>query len=147
MNQPDGAGRGETSVLTAVLGAAGEIQRRLDAAVDAHGLSLSKLGVLEALVARGGTLSLGQVASALQCVRSNVTQLMDRLEAEGLVRRAADPGDRRGTLAVITEEGRRRYEAASRAKSAAEEALLLALPEGSRGELVQLLEALRRQAP
>ena len=32
----------------------------------------------------------------MTCVRSNITQLMDRLEADGLVRRIDDPSDRRG---------------------------------------------------
>ena len=42
-------------------------------------------------------------------MKSNVTQLVDRLEADGLVTRAADPSDRRSRLAVITEMGKSAY--------------------------------------
>ena len=34
-----------------------------------------------------------------------MTQLVDRLEADGLVRRVADPTDRRSVKAEITDEG------------------------------------------
>jgi len=45
----------------------------------------------------------------LACVKSNVTQLVDRLEADGLVERAPDPNDRRSRLAMLTERGRKAH--------------------------------------
>ena len=42
-------------------------------------------------------------------MKSNVTQLVDRLEADGYVSREADPNDRRSKLAVITAAGRKAY--------------------------------------
>jgi DNA-binding MarR family transcriptional regulator len=36
----------------------------------------------------------------MTCVRSNITQLVDRLEADGLVRRVDHPSDRRGVMAA-----------------------------------------------
>jgi DNA-binding MarR family transcriptional regulator len=45
------------------------------------------------------------LAECQQCARSNITQLIDRLETEGLVRRVDDPADRRGVRAEITPEG------------------------------------------
>ena len=56
-------------------------------------------------------MSLGELASRLSCVRSNMTQLVDRLEAEGLARRVDDPEDRRGVKAEITALGRQRQAA------------------------------------
>ena len=44
----------------------------------------------------------------LTCVRSNVTQLIDRMQVDGLARRVPDPLDRRSTGAVLTEKGRQR---------------------------------------
>jgi len=44
--------------------------------------------------------------------RSGLTRLVDRIEAAGLVRREAVPGDRRGVRVVLTPEGRRRHDAA-----------------------------------
>lgn len=57
----------------------------------------------------GESLPLGQLADRLSCVKSNVTQLVDRLEADGLVTRSGDPNDRRARLAVLTVAGRRAY--------------------------------------
>jgi DNA-binding MarR family transcriptional regulator len=47
------------------------------------------------------------VADQLACDSSNLTGITDRLEERGLVRRTADPGDRRVKLLVLTEEGER----------------------------------------
>ncbi len=85
------------------------VETRLDNALASHGLSIAKLGVLRALAQAVEPLPLGQIAEQLACVRSNITQLIDRMEAEGLVRRIPDAGDRRSIRATLTEEGRRQY--------------------------------------
>lgn len=126
-------------LLTMLRHAAGVIENRLERAVEARGLSLAKLGVLHALEASGGSLSLGRLADYLSCVRSNITQLVDRLEVEGLVRREPDPEDRRSILATITEEGQRLYEAASEAQDAAEREILGEMPAEQRQQLAALL--------
>src|SRR3990172_6252177 len=54
-------------------------------------------------------LSLSELAARLGCGKSNVAQLMDRLEKEGLVRRDPYDDDRRKRLPVVTEEGKRRF--------------------------------------
>jgi hypothetical protein len=50
----------------------------------------------------------------MTCVRSNITQLVDRLEADGLVSRVEDPRDRRSVRAAITPLGRERQAAGAR---------------------------------
>ncbi|GAA0641288.1 MarR family transcriptional regulator [Streptomyces thermospinosisporus] len=52
-------------------------------------------------------LPMRRLAQRLKCEPSNVTGIVDRLEARGLVERRPDPADRRVKLAVATEEGRR----------------------------------------
>ncbi|OEV02615.1 MarR family winged helix-turn-helix transcriptional regulator [Streptomyces oceani] len=47
-----------------------------------------------------------QIARQLKCEPSNVTGIVDRLEARGLVERRPDPGDRRIKVAAATERGR-----------------------------------------
>ena len=59
-------------------------------------------------------------------MRSNVTQLVDRLEAEKLVTRSDDPRDRRSVRAELTARGRSRHAAGMRALTKAERELLLA---------------------
>ena len=47
------------------------------------------------------------IARQLKCEPSNVTGIIDRLEARGLVERRPDPADRRVKLAAPTGEGMR----------------------------------------
>ncbi|SPF05224.1 MarR family winged helix-turn-helix transcriptional regulator [Streptomyces sp. MA5143a] len=51
-------------------------------------------------------LPMRQLAQKLRCEPSNVTGIVDRLEARGLVERRPDPKDRRVKLAAATTEGR-----------------------------------------
>src|SRR3712207_5721150 len=50
---------------------------------------------------------MSEVAECLGVAMSTATQVADRLEARGWVRRAPDPEDRRVVLLALTEEGRR----------------------------------------
>src|SRR6478735_3002007 len=75
---------------------------------------VSLLHTAAAAQAHGESLPLGQLAERLSCVKSNITQLVDRLEADGLVSRAPDPHDRRARLAVMTPAGRIACEAGTR---------------------------------
>ena len=118
------------------------IEERLEGALDASGLSLAKLNALKYLVEAREPLALGQLAEKIECVKSNVTQLVDRLENEGLVRRVPDPNDRRGVLAAVTDLGRERYGAGARALAEAENELVAELPEDQRSLLKDLLTSL-----
>ena len=126
--------------LFRVLGAAREIQSRLEAALDDIGLSPAKAGVLKALAKAGEPLPLSELAICNKCVRSNVTQLVDRLETDGLVRRIADPEDRRVTRAELTTEGRKAYLEALRIVISQERELLRALGEHESEALTQALD-------
>jgi DNA-binding MarR family transcriptional regulator len=125
-----------------LIGAAHAVEARLEAALEPLGLSLAKFGVLKGLVDAGEPLALCGLAHRLACVRSNITQLMDRLEADGLVVRAADPRDRRSIRAEITKEGRARHAAAARALVAAEREVFARLPERQREALARLVSAM-----
>jgi DNA-binding MarR family transcriptional regulator len=48
---------------------------------------------------------LGEISDRMLADNSNLTRMVDRLEARGLVRRAPDPRDRRVTLVQLTPEG------------------------------------------
>ncbi|MEU6671431.1 MarR family transcriptional regulator [Streptomyces sp. NPDC046727] len=52
-------------------------------------------------------LPMRKLAQKLKCEPSNVTGIVDRLEARGLVERRPDPADRRVKVAAATEEGLR----------------------------------------
>lgn len=119
------------------------VEVRLEAALEPLGLSLAKFGALSKLVAAGEPIPLGTLAERCACVRSNITQLIDRLEADKLVLRSDDPHDRRSVRAELTAEGRSRHTAGLRALEDAERELFAPLPEGQRNALLQLLGTLR----
>jgi len=87
---------------------------------------------------------LGQLAERLACVKSNVTQLVDRLEADGLVNRTADPNDRRSRLAVLTDAGRVAYSKGSEIQKQTEKELFGVLTSTESETLHELLAKLQR---
>jgi len=119
------------------------VEGRLEAALEPLGLSLAKFGALSKLVAAGEPLPLGTLAERCACVRSNITQLIDRLEADKLVLRTDDPHDRRSVRAELTDEGRSRHAAAVRALEEAERELFSHLPQNQRDDLFGVLRSLR----
>src|SRR5687767_15823053 len=121
------------------------MEGRLEGALEPMGLSLAKFKALHTLVTAGEPLPLRTLAEQCACVRSNITQLVDRLEADKLVVRTDDPSDRRSIRAELTAEGRTRYKAGSRALQAAENELLGNLPKGQREALFVLLRSLRAE--
>ena len=136
-------GSGRTP-LFAVLHAAGALESRVEEQLAAVGLSLPKLAALHQLSQAGDSLPLGQLAERLACVKSNVTQLVDRLEADGLVVRAADPNDRRSRLAVITESGTRAYERGIQIQQRTEREIFGALSKEESSALHELLDKIAR---
>ncbi|MEU6392045.1 MarR family transcriptional regulator [Streptomyces sp. NPDC046939] len=70
-----------------------------------HGLTGAQARVLSLLALE--PLPMRQIAHRLKCEPSNVTGIVDRLEARELVERRPSPGDRRVKVAAPTEEGAR----------------------------------------
>jgi DNA-binding MarR family transcriptional regulator len=79
----------------------------LDAALKPYGLTFSRYEALVLLTfSSTGALPLSKIGERLQVHATSVTNVIDRLESSGFVRREPNPRDGRGTLAVITESGR-----------------------------------------
>lgn len=142
MNQSDGAGS-SADLTFSLLGAAHAVENRIESSLSPLGLSLAKLNVLGTLVASSNPVSLGDLAEKLACVRSNVTQLVDRLETDGLVRREADPADRRSIRAVITDAGRDRERAGSIALARVQDEIAQALSRFDSAHIESALSALK----
>ncbi len=121
--------------LTTVLHAAYAVEAEVETKLNAIGLSAAKLAALKALADAGESLPLSQLADRLSCVKSNITQLIDRLEADGFVARRPDPRDRRARLAALTAAGRKAVKEGTRVFDAAERDVLGRL---SRDEAHQL---------
>jgi DNA-binding MarR family transcriptional regulator len=133
------AAKAPVADLAILLHAAAAAQDDVEAKLGAIGLSLAKLAALKALSDAAESLPLTQLAERLSCVKSNITQLVDRLEADGLVRRQADPNDRRARLATLTAAGRRACREGSRVQEAAERSLLGKLSASESRQLAELL--------
>ena len=126
-----------------LLEAARALEERLEGALGEVGLSSPRLSVLTELVKSQSPLPLSELAAKLSCVRSNITQLVDRLEADGLVRRVHDAADRRSIRAELTPVGRER-QAAGAERLALVQAELAGRLRGIDGSaLQQVLSALR----
>ncbi|HKH46039.1 MAG TPA: MarR family transcriptional regulator [Thermoanaerobaculia bacterium] len=122
------------------------MEAQLEGALGQAGLSLAKFGVLSKLAEAGEPLALGCLADRCSCVRSNMTQLVDRLEADKLVERVDDPNDRRSIKAALTSEGRSRYEDGVRLLDEAERGVFARLADPERDTLARLLQTLRKNA-
>lgn len=92
----------------------GELRRRLREGFDT---TLPRFDLLAALDRAEDGMTLGEVSRRMMVSNGNVTGLAARLEAEGLVERAALASDRRSARLRLTPKGRREF----RRQSAAHE--------------------------
>lgn len=82
------------------------ISAELDAALRPLGITFARYEVLVLLsFSANRRLPLSTIGERLMVHPTSVTNAMDRLERQGLVRRVADPSDRRRTFAELTPEG------------------------------------------
>src|SRR5215813_3434612 len=136
-------GRDDCRVMFSLMQAGQAVERRLEEALEEAGLSPAKFGVLTHLVRAGKPLSLGECAERMTCVRSNITQLVDRLEADGLVRRVDDPTDRRGVRAVVTPLGVERQAAGAKLVGEVQEQFARKIAGVDRQAFAQVLAAIK----
>ncbi len=114
--------------------------RREDAA---SGLTAPRLSALSVIVF-GGPLTLGALASAEGVRPPTITRVVDALEADGLVRRAADPADARVTRVSGTVKGQRVLTAGRARRVAALATRLASLPAADRATLARAAELIEQ---
>ena len=116
---------------------------RLEEALKSVGLSAAKYKVLSQIAKSKEPVPLRLLAEEQQCVASNVTTLVDRLETDGLVRRVDDPADRRSKRAELTELGKEKAEDGARVVAEVEAAFAESLGPTERLALAKVLSSLR----
>jgi DNA-binding MarR family transcriptional regulator len=95
------------AAVTSIMRAQQVLMARLNDLLRPHGLTFPRYEALMLLsFTRTGALPLGKIGERLQVHRTSVTNIVDKLEADGLVRRVPHAEDRRATLAEITDAGR-----------------------------------------
>jgi DNA-binding MarR family transcriptional regulator len=126
----------------------GGINRRLKNALREtlvpYGLSVEDWHVLSPLRLRkeGRSSSPGALARDLEISSGAMTSRLDRLEELGFIRRLPDPGDRRGVVVQLTEEGRAAWDAAAEVQGRKEAFFASALSHDEQRELNALLRKL-----
>jgi DNA-binding MarR family transcriptional regulator len=89
----------------------GEIRRRLR---DTFDVTLPRFDLMAQLDKNPGGMTLGELSSRMMVSNGNVTGLVERLLAQGLLDRRPSPNDRRAQLVSLTGEGRRAFRAMAR---------------------------------
>ena len=122
--------------VTAIRLVAKRLHDEFEAWTESQGLSESRFGVLMAVFhSPARQLPLRALAERLNVVPRTITDVVDVLERDGLVRRVADPDDRRSTRAELTEAGVARITAIQHSAIERQEALTEGL---SHDQLAQL---------
>jgi DNA-binding MarR family transcriptional regulator len=103
VEEPEGLG-----AFAALLQVHAAVVRRLEKRLEEHRLvPIAQYDVLlELNAAPGRQLRMQQLSDRVVLSRSRVSRVVDEMEKAGLVRREADPDDRRASFAVITDDGR-----------------------------------------
>jgi DNA-binding MarR family transcriptional regulator len=89
-----------------------EVRRRLREQFDT---TLPRFDVLAQLDKMPEGMTLGELSQRMMVTNGNVTGLIDRLVAEGLIARRASPKDRRVQIVNLTAAGRRTFRSMARA--------------------------------
>ncbi|MGO9856318.1 MAG: MarR family winged helix-turn-helix transcriptional regulator [Acidimicrobiales bacterium] len=131
------------AVFTAILRSYQLINDQVNHVMRMHDLTFARYEVLAWLATDPeSSLTLSWISKTLRIPPATVTNIIDRLEDEKLVRRVPHPSDARTTLAVITPRGRRAATDATQDLNATVYERI-GLPEQKRSQLIELLAELR----
>jgi DNA-binding MarR family transcriptional regulator len=117
--------------------------RLIDGELSAHGLSLSRAKLLDALD-RNGPSNQAALATTFDLAPRTVTELVDVLERDGLVERKTDPADRRARQVHLTAAGREAHRRALATRTALIERVFGPLGEDRLRELSSTLGQIDR---
>lgn len=135
---------GTMAAVTGLMRVQQIIQSAVDGALKPHGLTFARYEALVLLTfARRSSLPMRVMGERLQLHPTSVTNIVDRLERDGLVKRVPHPTDRRTTLVEITEEGRARHADATKAVTGIDFGLVGLTPNQTT-QLIELLTKIRR---
>ena len=134
------------AAVTSIMRVQQILQSTVDGALKPHGLTFARFEALVLLTfSRRGSLPMRVMGERLQLHPTSVTNIVDRLEADGLVKRTPHPTDRRTTLVEISAPGRELCEAATTAVSDVNLGLR-GLTERQTEQLTDLLSKVRKAA-
>jgi len=118
------------------------IQVQTDEILAAHGISRDEFDLLSLLIRSGAPLTPSDLAKALWVSASGTTKRLNKLEAAGLITRAAHPDDARASLVTPTATAVTAIGPALQALGSFDESLLTAVPAASRQSLEDSLRTM-----
>lgn len=122
------------------------ILSELDAALKPYEITFARYEVLVLIsFSSEGSLPLSKIGERLMVHPTSVTNAIDRLEAQGLVKRRPDAADRRRTFAELTAKGKDVMEASTKALMSIDFAID-GLDAKDQEKTYELLKALRSSA-
>jgi DNA-binding MarR family transcriptional regulator len=108
------------------------------------GATLARFDVLAALDREPKGMTMGALSRALLVSNGNVTQLVQKLAKDGLVRIAPSPADRRASIVRLTPRGRADFATLAAAHHDWIDALMAGMDGQARDTLYQALGPLKR---
>ncbi|HUS23929.1 MAG TPA: MarR family transcriptional regulator [Candidatus Binatia bacterium] len=115
-----------------------ELVERMERVIGHEGLSLRHFGTL-LLIAQRGAMRQTELCGAIRLDRTTMMNVVDELEDAGLVRREADPQDRRANAVTVTARGQKWLARVRPRAEREEEEFLAPLSAGERERMRQLL--------
>ncbi|WP_422740514.1 MarR family winged helix-turn-helix transcriptional regulator [Micromonospora sp. WMMD729] len=138
----DTAESGDESLAETFWAVASRLRRQAREALAPWDVTPSQARALGVL-GRHGEVRPGTLAEHLRIAPRSATEVVDDLQARGLVERRPDPADRRATLVALTAEGSRISAAIRAARRAEADRFFGHLPDTDRAELTRILRTLR----
>ncbi|MEO1668942.1 MAG: MarR family transcriptional regulator [Chloroflexota bacterium] len=135
----------EDNFLEAFIAIGRQMRTRIDSELEDAGLSGIQLWALKNLIDTEELLGISQLAACINSGRSNATQLVDRMESDGLVKRVPHPEDRRSVQIQVTEEGLRRFEAGETIRRRVAHEMTQRLTSQELDQLIMLLSRIANQ--
>lgn len=98
--------------------------------------------ILVVLYKNGSGMKQQDIADELHISKSTLSEMINKLAEDGCLERTADPSDRRATIIVLTEKGRKRAEEVIEERAGMMDFMFRNLTEDEKEELIRLLDKL-----
>lgn len=132
----------EHPLITTISHVGHMVEAELDHKLKSIDLSITQLGALYHIHQNEKPVPLSELAKQKDCVKSNITQLIDRMESEGLVERVRSEKDRRKVLTVLTPKGEKLYREGYKLLKITEDKILSRLSGQQKEQLACLLNSI-----
>jgi len=136
---------GPAEVADRFFAVAALLRKQANVGLRDQGLTMARGKLLSILERRGPTRN-SALGAKLGISPRSVTDAVDALEQDGLVRRESDPADRRAVLITLTDRGSALIRAADGPRQEIMHGLFAALDPVDRAHLVRILDTIQRAA-